>query len=1147
MRIDTALVSRKMMGKLLKTLSYRVRAEEAEWRSENTVMREMSYNLLQGAIVYIAKHPLGWPLSLLAFLFAFSAAIYSAPLCWLSRVLTDFTRADLITYFSALWSIQGALAALVYPIVIAFVTLLLQRRHNAKSALHIYLHDSAAIVSGLSALSLLILMALQYLPLATIDVKTGIAWICIDTLWFLVNLVLTSFFLYRTFEFVRPSKRTEIVRRYAINVIWPRELREHLASHFFLSAVREKLLPGPSSEAKLEEGVPSIWLGPSGLGFGSSVVEISLERGSRLVDIRFRFLAWSTSLWLRRANRGRPAKKKETAEFMRVKDRNETPILLYPLDPGATYSGNTSLCRVVGTVPISWLERLLVRLAFKFSRTSSPLELAVSDIFQDLRAEAMLALQDGEPQIFSDTIDELIDLYILLIEASAFKNSEGNLDNYAGVSDRQHVFGRPVYEMWSRRLMDLFEAAVERLGTDDAFLAHLLYVPGHLFSRLEDVASPDILSHSVELPSVLFRRLATWWVKTVEQQGVTKHDACNEASLRPPFFGIYDSILRRFVGVWESLKNDRFPPRREEASNWPELQSSGRYYEKHLYATAAMVIACVNRGDKTAAEWILDILLKWFPELEFRFDAYNYFFQREKLICFEIVGHSWEDTKGALDVEEGGYFPGSAPRTLFAVTLRNYWVDVCCIVSYMLAIIGRDCSDDQSLPVRLLRAIVYGEAPRPGGHDVGDLRPVHGTDELFMAILRQYHSEGAYRRGYRARLDRLVEVITEATKQEMVPGRSYSGSGVDDLDSIRDGQLVLLVFFVPEHWNPMTAEVEQTIRKWVRQDDAKVREIVSDLKQWKARVTDSYFGGYRKLFEYVKTGQAGISFDEATASLSAGIDELITKIEAIRAETIRDLPLSEARLEEVGRWASSLGFSKTSGAFPMALFDAVSASDTLLQSRSLVIKDVAKGEYTKPLMAQRAANEQEWFSEMVRKHVAASVLEEVIKHLEPREEDASSPALYWEQMKRFANDAIRNGRHAVLLIENRTVPDWVYKWTDQYRENKGEMPTDLEVRRDPQLKSDSYICSLNDVAVYRAPIPPGASYLLISESFKFVAFTRLANGNFVLAEALAAGGDIIAVIDLKLTWWFATQLNLYPALKLTYGGRGLRRKTKYGS
>jgi hypothetical protein len=66
---------KQMIGKLLKTLSYRVKTEEADWRSENTVIREMSYNFLQGTVVYIAKHPLGWPLSLLTFLSAVSAAL----------------------------------------------------------------------------------------------------------------------------------------------------------------------------------------------------------------------------------------------------------------------------------------------------------------------------------------------------------------------------------------------------------------------------------------------------------------------------------------------------------------------------------------------------------------------------------------------------------------------------------------------------------------------------------------------------------------------------------------------------------------------------------------------------------------------------------------------------------------------------------------------------------------------------------------------------------------------------------------------------------------------------------------------------------------------------------------------------------------
>ena len=1131
-----------MIGWLLKTLTHRVKTEIAEWRSSNTVIQENSYGRLQGIIVGIAEHPLIWLLLVLIILCVVSAGLCFAPGGWLPKVPINFTRTDLIMYFSVLWSIQGTVAALVYPIVIAFVTLLLQRRHSAKSILHIYLHDSAGIGSGLSALFLLILMALQYLCLTLIRVETGISWLFVDGFWFLANLGLTSFFLYRTFEFVRSPRRAEIVRRYATNVTWPQELREHLASHFFVSAVREKLLPGPDYSSEAEEKVPSVWLGPSGLSIGVPTVEILVPPDSRLIDIRFRFLKWSTTLWLRRAFRGGLTKEKESSKPLLFRYHNETPVLLYPVDPGSTYSGNTVVCQVIGSVPVSWVERLFIRWAFKFRRSPSPLELTTSDILDDLKAEALLALQAGELQTFSDAVDELVDLYILLIEASAFKNTEGNLDNYAGVSDRHHVFGRPVYKSWSRRFVDLFEAASDRVSSNEAFFVDLISVPGSLFSRLGDFAQPDILAHFVELPPVLFRRLASWWVKTLEQQGVTEHDANNASSLRPPFFGTYDSILREFVGLWESLKNDQFPPRTDETPSWSDLREAGRYFDYHLHATAAMVIECVLRGDKTGAEWTLDVLLKWFPELQFHFDAHSYFFRLEKLITFEVTGRSWEETKGVLDVEEGGYIQGSAPKGLFAVALRNYWIDVCCVVAYTLGAWGKDCSSDRSLLVRILSALVYGEAPRSGGLDVGSVKPVSNANDLFIAILRQYHSEGAYRRGYRARLDRLVERLAEATKGKMVPGRIYSGSGVDDLDSVRDGQFILLTLLVPEGWNPI-AEVEQTMRKWVREDDAKLRELVNDLREWKERVAKPDFAGYKELFEHVKGSRPGTSFNEATARLSAGIDELITKVEAIRAEAIRDLPVNEAHLEEVGKWASARGFSKTSGAFPLPLFGVVSTSGKELQSRSLVLRGVAKGEYTEPPMAQRAVNEEEWFGEMVQKHVAASVLEEVLKRLTPQEEDGKSPDVYWEQMKRYADHTIRAGKHAILLIENRTVPHWIYEWTDPYRKRPEETPPDLEVWRDPELKSDSYISNVNNIAVYRAPIPQGASYLLAAESFKSLTFTLLSNNNFVHVEALPSGAET-AVIDLRLTWRFAIELDAYPAVKLNYLGQGLRRGRK---
>lgn len=914
-----------------------------------------------------------------------------------------------------------------------------------------------------------------------------------------------------------------------------------MASQLFTVAVDDKLLPG-QNYGNSDDKTPSIWLGPSAVSFGTPAVERFLPANSRLTDVRFRLLALATSRWLKRAKESGLANEKQTGR-PRSFSHSEAPVLLYPVDPGSIYFENTALCRVIGPHEVSKAEQLLIRWAFKFQRSPSPLEITTTDVLNDLKGDALLALQAGEAQAFSDAVDELVGLYGLLIKASACRDTEGNLENYARVPDRQRFFGTPVYEAWSRRLVDLFEAAANRVSSDEAFIIDLIHVPGRLFSQLEDVAHADILKHLIELPPVLFRRLAVWWMKTLEQQGTTQHDACNPASLRPPFYGTYDSILRRFVGTWESLKNDRFLTRKEETPSWQDLQEAGRYFENHLHATARMAIGCIHRGDKTGTEWILtDVLLKWFAELQFRFEVHSYLFRREKLLSFEVIERSWEDIDSSLDIEGLEPMQSSAPKALFASALQNYWIDVCCIVAYMLVIRGKHCVSDHSLPAIVLKAILFGEVSRRDGHAVEAKRPISSANNLFIAILRQYHSEGSYRRGYRARLDHLVERLTASTEEEMVPGRIYSGWGADDLDSLRDGQIILLSLLVPEQWTPAT-EIERTFREWVREDDAKLRDLERDLKQWKERIAQPEFAEFRSLFESVKGERGGPKFDEATKTVLAGIDDLISRVGSIREDAIRELTVSQARLEEVGRWASKLGFSKTSGAFPLPLFCLIDVTDRELQNRCLVLKDVAKGEYTEPAMAQRAVNEEEWFGHVMRDHVAGFVLAEVISRLSLHEEDASSPEIYWEKLKQYGEKADHAGRHAIFLIENPTIPNWIYEWTHPYRERSEKAPPDLEMWRDTRIESDAYLGNLNKVAVFKAPLPSGASILLTEESLKSLLFTKLEDNDLVLVEAHATEKDP-ARIDLRLTWRFDLEVDNYPAMKLVYGNTGKVRIRK---
>jgi hypothetical protein len=62
---------------------------------------------------------------------------------------------DVATYTGVPWSVQSTLVALVYPIVLAFIALMLQRKANSTVSLRVYVLDSGVIPAGASSVGLL--------------------------------------------------------------------------------------------------------------------------------------------------------------------------------------------------------------------------------------------------------------------------------------------------------------------------------------------------------------------------------------------------------------------------------------------------------------------------------------------------------------------------------------------------------------------------------------------------------------------------------------------------------------------------------------------------------------------------------------------------------------------------------------------------------------------------------------------------------------------------------------------------------------------------------------------------------------------------------------------------------------------------------
>ena len=1121
-----------MFGRLLNTLGYRLRCELRDWRKGNGTLRENAWPWYQRALITAGNRPVRYPLEVLFVVVMLSAAIWGYhALSILLSVEPALPFAGFKDYFFTLWTVQAAVAAMIYPIVIGFVSLLLQRRHSAKASLHVYLHDSAAILTSMSALFLVVAMAIQFFFLSAAGDAVMANWLILDGLWFLANIVGVIWFLARTFDYLRPERRADIMRAYAINHVWPAEMRCNLEYNLFLRAIHYSWLPGPSYGDDKSESDMAILPGPVGRGMGNIQVTEKVKGTCAIKDVRFRPLSLAIRSWQRREEKLAESADDQPDSLFGLR---HSRLLILPLAPGELFENKVGLCRTEGGTGLRWWEHWLVRWSFVLTTdTGKTASLSIGDILNGLITEVQVAMEAGEEVVFRDALHELVDLHAALLLAGDFINDKGEHDNFACLEDRENAFGIRMHDLWAREYRRLYESAVDRLSVSDTYFDYMAHMTGWQISRLGELRPVGISVHLLRLPRYLHYRLNRWWSKTGEEQGLLDHGPCNPGALNVPSFTVYDSAIKSFVGTWESLKNDRFPPTSDELLAWSGYEEITELYTEHLDGTLTMLFDSLSLGNKEGAEWLCDSLMKWWNTLRFRFDNTYYYIRDERNLTLELLRKPWEEAKDVIDLSLAGNDEVKAPKALWAACVRNYWTDLCCLSLYAILQLGKECDCEKSLPVQLAVALGQGKALRAGGSGIRGQWPVRTVEDLLVAIIRQYYFDGGYHRGYRARLDKVVEAISNQGKPAMVPGRVYSGWGLEDLDALRDGQLLLLCLLVKERGSP-SARLMERIQKWGEEDDASLRAFVEQLKQWRARLAEAEFHSYENLFSCIQTGFDAIdNLQDAIAALEARIDQIVDGIEGFRTEQLKTAPVSEGRLNEVARWCSQSGFGKASADIPVSLFREVQHSAEEYAEHSLVIRGMNKGEFVEPLMAQRASNEDEWFDRTVSSHVAGSVMADFLKASSPEIVNVNSPVVYWRQIKSAAARIRKNGGTPILFVAGRAEPSWLLDWTRSTYDEHVERPEGLQLVRDKRFEADGYVGSLNDIPVFVAPIGPGSSYLIPQESMNTLTFTEFADGVLVQVS-FESVEEKDTLINLKLSWRFQLDLEESECWQLRY-------------
>ncbi|MBI5015923.1 MAG: hypothetical protein HZB55_10585 [Deltaproteobacteria bacterium] len=1099
-----------------------LRKEEADWARRNDLRRRLRHHWFDREILKGGEHPIRYAFSLAILLVSAIVLGHALPKEWFTAYPSVWADAEKLNYFTSLWNVQATIAALVYPFVISFVALLLQRKPSSKAFLQIYLVDSGGLVAGMSSMFLVLAMSVQYVMLTAYSLGSAVTWVAVDAIWFMYNVVLTLWFLFRTVEFLRSDFQMEVVKRYAANVALPREIAHLLRFQVFARAQKEGWIPGPSYLDDEAEGQPQVLMHSFGAGMGDVSVERYLQEQSRLTNVFLWPLRLVVAGWLKKARQQHAIQSSGPSKSVK------SPLLVFPLLPGSTYEAGVVLARVEGGPNLTPWHRLLVRLSFRF--TPFRLErrhVTLTEILADLETDARVSAGTGDVATFEEGYRRITGMHETLIGASLTKEADGNMGSLALVPDVLKFADRPVHVHWADSYRSLFDASTSILPKETRPIRRLCYVVQHLDGPELRRSPADIRDRILLLPTQLMFALGNWWSERLEEQeqGVLQHDANGAAVLRPPLQGAYEGALLHLVSGWDSARGVVADiPGRDDRFIWANVEELLKLNARHVNETCLMLLRAVARGDQIAAEWLADILSKWWATASGYDDEPIVLYGKTDFITAEALFSEWDAAEQSLGIDDNdrrfiGQDRPELQRHVFLAALKNYWRDIRLLtLEILVSWAGSEGPrlSERSLATYVAGGLLTGRQWRPGGRTEEPLSDLTATDYL-TAKARQYGADSGYRQGYVARLDAFVESAKDILRPPMVPGRIYSSSGADDVESLQDAQLAVFVILSGRDWRPGES-LRRQLAIWTSssfRSTNQVKHRVEAMGQRLVAVGDSLCPELvdRLLSSTGKTHTR----PEGLARTRDAISAICREIEDLQSNAVAGAQVSTRRLAAMEEAASERGFSVETGKFPLQLFAALTYQDTPQEPFTLIFSKLRKGEFTDVEMAQRAVNEREHYAETIARHVGVLLLADVIRKSETRDVLAPDATAYWAVLKEEARALQEVGLTPVLVLDNPTRPGWVWEWQHPRQDGRYPRPPDLVFRREKPGRGDGYVADFNDIQVFSAGIAPGESLLLAREAFAGVTFKAYRDRVFVKAETSEVA-ESTTLVDLQLTF-----------------------------
>lgn len=1061
-------------GRLLGSLSWHVGQFVRQWQDAAPDLRKNTW--FERRLLSAAAHPWRF-LAAAAVLWACIAAslLALAKSCYLP--LKTWGQSELLTYFGTAWSVQATVVALVYPLVVSFVTLLLQRRATAKVALTAYLLETGVKPSGASSFALLVLMTLQYMVLSWMSIQQVQALMVANLVWLAVNLFLTGWFLARTAQYLQDERRVQTLLWLTQCITLPREVRSYAMGLLLQNAQKQGWIPATD----LSDGSsrPKVLLFP--MGEGRPVMQLHFSTPKELRDVHFRLLGWAIGRWML---------------THRVVGGGH-PLLELPCTPDNPANKHV-LCRVRDAESPGTFARAAIRASYWFARpTVSAMPFTSVEVMQELGQEAASQVELRREPGFRQALDDLVEVHTGLLRAARFRSSDASLDSVCMLQDPYGWGSRAMGREWMEPYRTIAKAAVAGLEDDDRFFLRAAALSARLTYQTGEQPQ-GVLVDLMLSSTLLMYHLGLWWSRRVGTEPAP--EAHGPRLLSIPLRNVYRDAVQGWVGSWENIdvRVDKDANLRD-VELWRAHVTRVKVYAVHIDETARLLLAAVARGDAEVARRLEDSLVKWWGARQHEFGADRGAPQPGwSLLTLAFADLSWEQARSQIpDLPEGAQAEEAGAR-LLAVVLKRYWTDVCMVTALVLLAHAAGIERaEASLCIEIVGALMGGR-----GYDEGGTADVERYQDAGTAVVRFTRAQFADR-AYSQRLDKIVQRFRSDTREPMTSGRMYSFSGAEDVDTLTRGQAMYLTALVAGRHDDLRA-FTRFVEAW-HEDLSRLDSISRHFNALATEIRQDDFKKHSVTLEKLRGAlERTDTVADAVARAAAACEEAAKTAAKVHETTVNDAPLDAARLVELAQRVHSRVFSNDEQTeFPIAVTTDFVETDEVLEAARQGFTGVSKLPFTSPQLEALDDHLVHWFSQYTARHVFAVALARLQRKLgiEPVRDDHAD-AFYADLEARIATVVAEGWTPAILVASGRRAD-----YLSPYRlPEDGDVPLGMVIRP-PERPERGLHATVNGVEVYAVPMSSSRYLVLPKEWLKTLRYQQRqeATGLSVYAENEAVG------------------------------------------